>query len=1001
MIYISKIKIVLAVFLLACACMHVEAKKGDNCWNPIELYPGYSESVLTAGTTWYVANTFDLPLAIDFYPTNETADAPELYLDFGCTPGVYDDPILCSLFCSSNAGYISMPYKQIPDMDYDAQGKARYHVEFGQFYRDMLLAQGIDYNVQVYIRVVFSCGGALTMEPDAFNNCMDGHKFIHLGDTVQVKPLDKDRHVVVPYVQWQYDSIRYVWQGEKECVFAVGNKCGFDPTDKDDPVVIDRGVIQPGGVLKVSSELLMQYVSDQKNYPNDAGMYFAKFYSESDGVMKIEKIPAPAPGGDADLLKYGVTSIVYRNDTSRVYAMPSSWVKAMQFTTPTDRIFRMYIGKTPDFYTADAVATFQFDKTEDGHVLSLFESDMRAIWQNKAAGENFLYVRFECVDNTTVLPSLWTPSDCESKATRIEMGTQFEVTARSKTVYELYYEEIKNGDMTFAWTSNQAACPFYIADTCDVPNSATGRVFYADQVPKQGTFTCTQDVIVSWADYVDADGYLYIRFYSNAKAKITVTTTAPPEEDPVCNTFDTIITETAWDTYTWRGTTYTKSGTYLQEGTVDPETRCADSLFVLNLTIRNTVYQTLDLEGCDTIIYNAKIYTQSEEFVDTTYTSVGNRIIKTVRFSIGHSSQNELTASACNSYTAPWGTKYTESGDYRFTATNASGCDSVVVLHLTVGHSSWEELTEEAFDSYTAPWGTVYTTSGEYSHKETNMSGCDSITLLYLTIHQTLYDTVREHGCDSIMIGGVKYKESCDIVQDTTYLPGGDRVIHVLSVGVGHTAYNPVDKTVCGAYESPATGRVYTTSGKYVETYTDEYGCDSIVVLNLTVRTDCEDYDTVYFCEGMNTQHEEWNGAVMVRYEPYTYQSPAEWNYMEGVVLAGEQYRTLMDLNRAEQNLRNHYVGGLTPVQLVSWNLRYVGSETEMPIEVTENPQWINSGVLILRVYFLCGEIYHSDFTTDIHAISTTEQPRKTVENGQVVILRGGEKYSVLGVKIQ
>ena len=521
----------LLALALVCVCAPMSAQQGSSCSNPIVLSKNYSATITKAGEKWYVANTIDLPLAIAFYPNNPNQAAPELYLDFGCTPGVYEDPILCSLFCSANSAYISLPYKQIPSLGYDEQNRPRYLVEFGEFYRDMLYSQGIDYSVPVYIRVVFSGAGELSMEPDAFGNCMDGPKFMHLGDTVNVQPYDGDRHVIVPYVQWQYDSIRYVWQGTQACTMAVGNKCDFDPTGNDD-VIIDKVTIQPGGMAKVSSELLMQYVSDQKNYPNDAGMYFAKFYSTEPGVMKVEKIPSPPPAGGATLLKYGTKANVYRNDTSQVYAMPSSWVKAMQFTTPTNHIFKMYIGNKPDFYLKDAFVTYQFDKTDTGHELSLMESDMASIWTHKRPDDSYLYIRFECTENTTILPMLWTPSDCVNKAERIQLGKQFEVASKSKTIYSLYFEELRGGDMTVAWSSTQAACPFYIADTCEVPNTNSGRVFYAGSAPKKGTTTIVQATVDSWASYVDPDGYLYIRFYSNAKAKITVTSNAPEEVDP-------------------------------------------------------------------------------------------------------------------------------------------------------------------------------------------------------------------------------------------------------------------------------------------------------------------------------------------------------------------------------------------------------------------------------------------------------------------------------------
>ncbi|MBR4564918.1 MAG: hypothetical protein IKO26_10755, partial [Paludibacteraceae bacterium] len=87
---------------------------GRSCSDPIQITKDFNYSIPSSGAVWFMANTFDLPLAIDYYPANESAQGPTLELDFSCTPGKYDDPILCSLFCSSNSAYIALPHTENP-----------------------------------------------------------------------------------------------------------------------------------------------------------------------------------------------------------------------------------------------------------------------------------------------------------------------------------------------------------------------------------------------------------------------------------------------------------------------------------------------------------------------------------------------------------------------------------------------------------------------------------------------------------------------------------------------------------------------------------------------------------------------------------------------------------------------------------------------------------------------------------------------------------------------
>ena len=998
---ILNILVITIGLLLAGAHASLWARTGDTCEDPIPLTPNYSQRIMQAGDYWYVANTFDLPMAITFRPATQTAEAPKLELDFSCTPGEYDDPILCDLFCRTKPAYIALPYEQRPPKSYDEQGKVYYSVEFGSFYRDMLLGQGIDYNVPVYIHATFYTGGMLEMEPDAFNNCMDNAKFMHLGDTVQVQARDTDRHVIVPYIQWQYDSIRYVWQGTQPCIFAVSNTCDFDPRTNASSI-IDGGPnrpIQPGGQFKVSSALLMQYVYDQKNYPNDAGMYFAKFYSEAPGVMKIERIPAPAPSCGATQMRLGEQTTLERNDTNTVYAMPSSWIKSMQFTSPTSHILKMYVGKKCDFLLSEAIAVYQYDRIENGHQLDLFESDMTALWNQKLSNENYLYVRFECSDKTTVRPALWTPSDCMKKASRLEKGQTIDIAARSKDVYGIYYADWKGGDMNVSWKSTQAACTFYIADTCDVPNSSTAPVFYTGIAPKNNVpLVIPQATVDSWESHVDPDGYLYIRFYSSAKSKITLTTTAPEEEDNPCPTYDSISEVLAWDSCFWRGQMYYQNGRYTDYGTLDPETECYDSIFTLELKIRTTSYDTYTETACDSIVYHNKTYRESGTYLDTMGVTGGNRVIMTLNLTVNHSTAAMQVVRQYEPFTTATGRVINTTGIYLDTITNVAGCDSVITYDVTIYTTEYEQITETGCDSIVID-GKRYTVSGEYSDTLVAQDGNRTIKTLVLTINHSTRSELTRSACDSYTSSqGIAYTESGDYTEHTVNSAGCDSLI-TLHLTIGHTDFAEETREACVEYVS-GSGKIYTVSGDYLDTVPNLEGCNTIVTLHLTVIPDCRTYDTVYFCAGLNTQHEEQIGDLVHRYLPYRYESPAVWDYMDGVILATEKERTLVDLVRAEQNLREHYSGDLTPVQTIRWTVHYEGEDGYQSLEAGNGPQWIRPGMIVLYVQFVCGEQYRSNFATDIVAPEAMTTAVKRMENGRVVIFRGGEKYTVLGIKI-
>lgn len=532
------------IFVCACAfligmCAPAHAQKdGSTCYKAIPIGKDYTVNITSSQTVWYSARTFDLPLAVYFIPQNETDPAPEVEMDFSCTSGIYSDPIICMLFCKG--GTVTMPMPHRPPLDTTrVNGQFAYYISMGKSYRDLLLKMGIDYNVDVVVKVTYHSAGSMSIAPDdMFSTCVDVDKIVHLGDSIPVEANDKESYVIVPYVQWQYDSIQYEWTGTTPCVLAIGNNCTFDPTSTTDEAILDGGPnspfnpMQPGSRLKVTSDLMKQFVSDTVNYPNEAGMFFAKFYSAAPGGMKISKIPTVPPRGDAVVMRYDRAYPLSAYD-STIYAMPISWKEDLQFTTPTSHLFSMIVANDPDFAETHILATYSFDPYADGHILGIFESEIKELW--KSAVDKYLYVRFICSETTKVTPAIWAVSPCITKAKLITNGKEMTIARGSngKVFYRFYYNHWKGGNMKFQWADKRTKCPLYLGDTCLYNNSATDpHVLLNADVPVNGTWTLTKERLDTLDKYVDTDGYLYILFYPTAQSKMIITTDAPEETDP-------------------------------------------------------------------------------------------------------------------------------------------------------------------------------------------------------------------------------------------------------------------------------------------------------------------------------------------------------------------------------------------------------------------------------------------------------------------------------------
>ena len=152
-----------------------------------------------------------------------------------------------------------------------------------------------------------------------------------------------------------------------------------------------------------------------------------------------------------------------------------------------------------------------------------------------------------------------------------------------------------------------------------------------------------------------------------------------------------------------------------------------------------------------------------------------------------------LSAAICEGTTyTENGFNVSEAGTYTQNLQTVNGCDSIVTLTLNVNPVANTTL------SVTICYGTTYTENGfnvseagTYTQNLQTVNGCDSIVTLNLTINPTYNITI-----DASINEGETYEEN-------------------------------------GFSESEA--------GTYVHTLQSEFGCDSVITLNLTVNSSLND----------------------------------------------------------------------------------------------------------------------------------------------------------------
>ena len=288
------------------------------------------------------------------------------------------------------------------------------------------------------------------------------------------------------------------------------------------------------------------------------------------------------------------------------------------------------------------------------------------------------------------------------------------------------------------------------------------------------------------------------------------------------------INQAACDSYTLNGQTYTASGTYTQLFT---NISGCDSTVTLNLVIRNSTTSTINQTACDSFTLNGQTYTTSGTYTQLRANAQGCDSTITLNLTIRHSSVATISQTACDSYTLN-GQTYTTGGTYTQVRPNSQGCDSTITLNLVINHSNGSTINQTACNSYTLN-GQMYTASGTYTQLFNNAAGCDSAVTLNLTIKHSTTATINQTACDSYTLNGQTYATSGTYTQVRTNAAGCDSTI-TLNLVINHSSAATLTQTACDSYT--LNGQTYTASGTYTQLQTNAAGCDSTITLNLTIR---------------------------------------------------------------------------------------------------------------------------------------------------------------------
>ena len=284
----------------------------------------------------------------------------------------------------------------------------------------------------------------------------------------------------------------------------------------------------------------------------------------------------------------------------------------------------------------------------------------------------------------------------------------------------------------------------------------------------------------------------------------------------------------------------TAGGTYAVSVTDENNCMASESIVVEELK-QGVHFEQLTICEGDSIVWNDQTLHEAGTYEFILRGAAANSCdsIETLELKVNQPSVHPFNIVITEWQTYPWrGAFLSETGIFRDTlwGANAAGCDSVLQLALTVLPISFDSISLEMCEGDSVWVSNQWQYSaGTYTDTLANTDGLDSLVLTtHLEVHPTYHTIEMIELCDGELWEGQVYGQDTTIVNHYQTAFGCDSLLeYELSI---HPVFDVVKAvTICQGDSFYVDGIWQKTAGLYHESWLTDYGCDSLITIDLTV----------------------------------------------------------------------------------------------------------------------------------------------------------------------
>ncbi|WP_462251242.1 T9SS type A sorting domain-containing protein [Ekhidna sp.] len=280
-----------------------------------------------------------------------------------------------------------------------------------------------------------------------------------------------------------------------------------------------------------------------------------------------------------------------------------------------------------------------------------------------------------------------------------------------------------------------------------------------------------------------------------------------------------------------------------------------DSTVVLTLSIDPIFNETAEVAICagEDYVFGSQVLSTAGEYTEVFSSQAGCDSTVMLTLSVDPIFNETAEVVICNGEDYVFGSQTLNvAGEYTELFTSQSGCDSTVVLTLTVNPTFNESANASICAGEDYVFGTqTLNTPGEYTELFSSQSGCDSTVILTLSVDPLFNETANASICpgEDYIFGSQTLNTAGEFTEVFTSQSGCDSTV-VLTLSIDPIYNETAEARICSGEDYIFGTQTLSVAGEYTELFESQAGCDSTVVLTLNVDPTYNETEEAVICDG-------------------------------------------------------------------------------------------------------------------------------------------------------